>query len=77
MGNSTRTDRDRPQRVPIVVVGINPGHPFLKAVIEMVLRNTRTYTPLDGFAKFAILRVTGPITYTLAIVPLLTNILIV
>ncbi len=48
-----------------------PGHPFLKAVIETVLRNIGCYTPLHGFGKSATLRVTGPIAYTLAIAPLL------
>ncbi len=50
-----------------------PGHPFLKAVIEAVLRNIRCYTPLHGFGKSATLRVTGPIAYTLAISPLLAS----
>ncbi|WP_419757661.1 glycosyltransferase family 32 protein [Acidisoma sp.] len=49
-----------------------PGHPFLKAVIEMVLRNIKCYTALYGYGKSATLRVTGPIPYTLAIAPLLS-----
>jgi hypothetical protein len=49
-----------------------PGHPFLKAVLENVLRNLDVYSPpLHGIGKFAVLRVTGPIAYTLAIAPLL------
>lgn len=49
-----------------------PGHPFLKAVIENVLRNIDKYNPgLHGVGKPAVLRVTGPIAYTLAIAPLL------
>ena len=48
-----------------------PGHPFLKAVIENVLRNIRVYHPdLHGVGRMAVLRVTGPIAYTLAIVPI-------
>lgn len=48
-----------------------PGHPFLKAVIENVLRNIDTYIPsLHGVGKDGVLRLTGPIAYTLAIEPL-------
>lgn len=48
------------------------GHPFLKAVIERVTRNLRTYNPgLHGVGQLGVLRVTGPIAYTLAIHPLL------
>ena len=43
-----------------------PGHPFLKAVIEKVLRNLRRYSPVHyGVGKRAVLRTTGPIAYTL------------
>ena len=49
-----------------------PGHPFLKAVIESVLTNIDSYRPwLDGTGKIGVLRVSGPIAYTLAIHPLL------
>jgi len=49
-----------------------PGHPFLKSVIENVLRNIGIYCPdLHGKSKQGVLRVTGPIAYTLAIAPLL------
>lgn len=49
-----------------------PGHPFLKAVIENVLRNIRIYNPgIHGVGKTGVLSVTGPIAYTLAIHPLL------
>ena len=49
-----------------------PGHPFLKAVIENILRNITVYNPaLHGVGKPGVLRVTGPIAYTLAIAPLL------
>ncbi len=51
-----------------------PGHPFLKAVIENVLRNFTVYNPaLHGVGKRGVLRVTGPIAYTLAIEPLLAR----
>lgn len=49
-----------------------PGHPFLKAVIERVLSNIDSYRPwLHDTGKRAVLRITGPIAYTLAIEPLL------
>jgi hypothetical protein len=45
-----------------------PGHPFLRAVIERVLSNIAGYSPLRfGMGGFAVLRVTGPIAYTLTI----------
>jgi hypothetical protein len=48
------------------------GHPFLRAVLERVFRNLRTYNPgLHGVGRRGVLRVTGPIAYTLAIHPLL------
>jgi hypothetical protein len=48
------------------------GHPFLKAALERALRNIRTYTPKRfGTSKQGVLRVSGPINYTLAIWPLL------
>ena len=44
------------------------GHPFLRRVIARVLRNIEEYVPyLDGVARRGILRVTGPVAYTLAI----------
>ncbi len=47
-----------------------PGHPFLKAAIENVLRNIDVYNPgLHGAGQYGVLRVTGPIAYTLAISP--------
>lgn len=51
-----------------------PGHPFLKAVIERVLRNLTVYVEgLHGVGAYAVLRVTGPVAYTLAIEPLLAD----
>lgn len=45
-----------------------PGHPYLRSVIENVLRNIDTYIPgLHGTGKPGVLRVTGPIAYSLAI----------
>ena len=51
-----------------------PEHPFLAAVIARVVENLRSYDPLrDGVGKHAVLQVTGPIAYTLAIEPLLAQ----
>jgi len=45
-----------------------PGHPYLKAVIEAVLRGIDSYTPLThGVGKYGVIRLTGPILYTFAI----------
>ncbi|NTS66801.1 glycosyltransferase [Sphingomonas sp. HHU CXW] len=48
-----------------------PGHPFLRAVIERVLHAIDTYNPYRVGVGLNVLRVTGPIPYTLAIAPLL------
>jgi mannosyltransferase OCH1-like enzyme len=49
------------------------GHPFLKAVIEKVVNNVNNYNySEDGTGKMVVLRLTGPIAYTLAISPLLS-----
>jgi hypothetical protein len=51
-----------------------PGHPFLKAVINTVLTNIDRYSPwLHGTGGPGVLRLTGPIAYTLAIHPLLRS----
>lgn len=49
-----------------------PGHPFLRAVIIRVLSNIDGYRPWwNGVGRIGVFRLTGPIAYTLAIVPLL------
>lgn len=49
-----------------------PGHPFLRAVIETVLENIDTYKAwVSGTGVNGVLRLSGPIAYTLAIQPLL------
>lgn len=48
-----------------------PESPFLKAVIDRVVRNIKNYNPWKfSVAKRGVLKVTGPIPYTLAIHPL-------
>jgi len=45
-----------------------PGHPFLRAVVDNVLQNIDVYIPgLHGTGKPGVLRVTGPIAYSLVI----------
>lgn len=54
------------------VIVTRPGHPFLAAVIDAVLENIERYAVRRfGTGKNGVLRVTGPIAYTLAIHPLL------
>lgn len=49
-----------------------PGHPFLRNVILYTMRNIRIYNPfIHGTARKAVINVTGPIAYTLAISSLL------
>lgn len=56
------------------VIVTRPGHPFLAAVIETVLHNIEHYSRRRfGTGKNGVLRVTGPIAYTLAIHPLLAQ----
>jgi mannosyltransferase OCH1-like enzyme len=51
-----------------------PGHPFLKEVIDTVLRNIDLYDPhLHRVGKNGVLSVTGPIAYTLAVHRVLVN----
>jgi mannosyltransferase OCH1-like enzyme len=45
-----------------------PKHPFLYAIIEYVINNIKNYSVFkDGIGKPGVLRITGPIAYTLAI----------
>jgi hypothetical protein len=49
-----------------------PGHPFLRAVVEAIFDNIEHYNPvLHNTGKDGVVRLTGPIAYTLAIAPLL------
>ncbi|MCG7349501.1 glycosyltransferase family 32 protein [Sphingomonas sp. ACRSK] len=50
-----------------------PGHPFLRAVIERVLHLIDSYNPYRVGVGLNVIRVTGPIPYTLAIAPLLSH----
>lgn len=48
-----------------------PGHPFLYAVINNVIKNIDNYNiDIDGVGKPGVLKVTGPIAYTKSIVPI-------
>ncbi|HEY0028224.1 MAG TPA: glycosyltransferase [Allosphingosinicella sp.] len=48
-----------------------PGHPFLRAVLERVLHNMAAYRPwVNGVGRDGVIRLTGPIAYTLSIAPL-------
>lgn len=50
-----------------------PRHPFLYAVIQEVIKNIYNYDSSIGVGKSAVLKVTGPIAYTKAILPILNN----
>lgn len=51
-----------------------PRHPMLQAVVDAVLDNLRNYSMLkQGVGKFGVLRTTGPLAYTKAILPLLAQ----
>ncbi|WP_288378348.1 glycosyltransferase family 32 protein [uncultured Massilia sp.] len=51
-----------------------PGHPYLKAVIEQVLSNIGKYDPhLHQTGKNGVLRLTGPVPYTVAIERILSH----
>lgn len=51
-----------------------PGHVLLERVINRVLANIETYDPrYSGVGKMAVVRLTGPIAYTLAILPELSQ----
>jgi len=49
-----------------------PGHPFLRAVVEDIFDNIERYNPVwHNTGKDGVVRLTGPVAYTLAIAPLL------
>jgi len=49
-----------------------PGHPFLRAVIERVVAGIRNYSAASiGTGWIGVLRLTGPIAYTQAIMPII------
>jgi mannosyltransferase OCH1-like enzyme len=51
-----------------------PEHPFLRAVISRVLDNIETYAPeRDGVDKRTVFRLTGPIAYSQAVLPILDH----
>ena len=51
-----------------------PGHAFLKTVIQKVCNNIDGYNPYTyGVGKRGVLRTTGPIPYSMAILPLLES----
>lgn len=53
-------------------IAASAGHPFLKAVVETVLRNIAGYGPLPAlYGRHGVVRITGPIAYTLAIHPIM------
>jgi hypothetical protein len=50
------------------------GHPFLRAVILAVLDGIDAYRPwLHGTGKVGVLRLTGPVMYTLTIMPIIAQ----
>lgn len=47
-----------------------PGHPLMQAAVDAVTRNIQTYSMrTQGVGKFGVLRTTGPLAYTRAIEP--------
>ncbi len=52
----------------------SPGHPFLRAVIERVVNGVASYSARrTGTGWIGVLRLTGPIAYTQAIMPILNS----
>lgn len=53
----------------------SPRHPFLKAVIDKVLKNIENYDPFKHFRNSwnAVIETTGEVPYTLAILPMLDS----
>lgn len=51
-----------------------PRHPYLKSVIDNVIKNILEYDiSKDGTGKAGVFKVTGPIVYTESILPILSN----
>ena len=51
-----------------------PGHPFLRAVLLSVLEGIKRYRPWrQGTGKVGVMNLTGPMIYTLTIVPMLES----
>ena len=49
-----------------------PGHPYFKRVIDRMLQRMRWYLPsLHGVGKYGVVRTTGPVMFTQAILPVL------
>ena len=56
------------------LIAAEPKHEFLRAVIGCVCDNINSYQPFKcGVGKAAVLRLSGPIAYTLAINPIIKN----
>ena len=52
----------------------SPKHPFLYSVIEHVRSNLKNYNPFfDGAGKLGVWKTTGPIAYSQAILPILSD----
>lgn len=51
-----------------------PKHPLIEAAVQSVLKNIRTYSMRrHGVGKFGVLRTTGPLAYSKALLPLLNQ----
>jgi hypothetical protein len=50
-----------------------PKHPFLRAVIQNVIKNIEDYRLSDGIGKEGVLKVTGPVAYSKSIMPLVSQ----
>ncbi len=54
-------------------VAAEPAHPFSAAMISTMVKNVATYTSWSGFGRTGALQLAGPIAYTLAIHPILSE----
>lgn len=51
-----------------------PGHPFLHAVLVAIFEGIHSYRPwLHGTGKVGVMRLTGPLMYTLTIMPIINQ----